>query len=489
MIEAVNGLVISYLPLLAGATIGLFLLAIVAGWAMAHPRALPALLASGAVFGCGFFLGDLTVLDELLVAAVAGGGLMRFAVAGRDGTRVAQPPSGTLKSWHFLLFVLLVAYFVLQSVRGVVEFGELRKLRWVAFFLLLGLVVLVDLGSRPAEGARKRLARALTAAWVGYLVWYIGWGLFAELVRGVSRYAIQPGEWGTPAYTLSPLVVAVPAALLTLRDDQRGYRRLAVASLILSVVAAFYYDARVAVLALLVLAVFAAPGSRRAFVMIAGTIVLVAAVSINVFWSKSRDLEFFLRDTFETGSSLRVPVDRRGLYRDYDRVAHLKIAFTTLQDGRVPFLFGYGYRTSGRHIGEKLYDLLDSYGRTPSDISYDQNNVATEAFTALMVETGVVGVGLVVANVALSLLRVWRASRDPIRWVILCAGTGLLLWTVAINFLDAIWLFLAIAPSGIFVRLGLPERQPATATEPASQSARRPVALRSRQASARARRP
>lgn len=227
MIEAVAELGINYLPMLVGATVLLFLLAIFADWTLAHPRSLPALLVGGAVLGCGFFLGDLTILDELLVAAVVGGGLMRLALATRIRPFKAGAPRGALKSLHYALFALLVTYFLFQSVRGVEEFGELRKFRWVMFFLLLGLVTLVDLGGPAGAGARRRLTRVLTVVWVGYLLWYIGWGIFAELVRHVSRFSIQPGEWGTPAYTLSPLIVAVPAALLMLRDGQHGYRRLA----------------------------------------------------------------------------------------------------------------------------------------------------------------------------------------------------------------------------------------------------------------------
>ena len=456
MIDSIFELWIGSLPLITSATGGLFIIAIFSGWAITHPQLQSALIATGSVVGCGLFIGQLTIFDEVIVAVVVGGILLRVALTAHPRTYTRRLARSTSEKWHYLLYSALVGYFILQSVRGAMEFGEPRKLRWVVFFMLIGVVALISYRSEVWNSARRHLTLALTVGWIGYLALYIGWGVSAEVLRDVGRFSIQPGEWGTPSYSLSPLIVAVPAALLVLRDEKGGYRVLGAFALTLTVVAVFYYDARVGLLALMTFAAIAGMVSRKATAVIFSSVAIIAAISINFLWNESRDLQFFLRDTFESGSALIASPDERSLNRDYDRVAHIELALTSIDGGVMPFLFGYGYRTSGDHIGGQLDDILESYGRTRGGTS---DNVATEAFTALVLETGVVGVALVVANLGISVLRVWRGTKDRIRIVILCSGSLLLGWTVVINFLDAIWLFLAIAPMGIFVQMGMPDRE------------------------------
>jgi len=460
MLEALAVLGFSMAPALLALGVLAVACAVMVVSILGEPQRVWGWIAAGIVLGCGPIFQGLLILDQIAVAVA----LLALVVhhLGRRRPIRSALPRGRIERWHTLVFGVFMAYMLFQAARGTIVDGfDPQKLRWVLFFLLVWLAGTLRVVGRRNEAEHGRMvARALVTAWIVYLAVYLAWGLLDLALFG-DKFSSQLRHWGTPAYTLSPLVIAIPAIFLTLRDPSAGYRRSAQFAVLLSALTVLFFDARVGVLAVVSFMVIAVlfVNWRATLLLAAGSLAALWIVS-SLFWSEARTWEFFVSDVFESGSALFAPAEERSTARDWDRVAHLEVAFGTYQDGPVMFLFGTGYRQSGPYVSARYPEIVRSYGvirATPI-----ATGGSTEAFTALVVETGVIGIGLFLANLGLTAVRVLQGRTGRSRVVLLWATGLLLLWMPVINHLTAIWLFLAIAPAGTLVHLSavpLMERQ------------------------------
>lgn len=346
---------------------------------------------------------------------------------------------------------------------------DVQKLRWVVFFIMLGLTAVFLERRKSSIPSQHQMVAAITLSTLVYMAAYLLHGITAENIRGSFRWDLQTVEWGATVYAMFPIAFAMPAVLLSTVSGSSWHRLVGWVTLLLTFVAVIYYESRIGlftVLAFLVLSPIYIGGRR-----LLGILTLVAALLV-LFGPSIRYQHGSLS---EYGSSLLLsgsafwPRGDIADTHDIDRWIHAKLAFKAVSGDWSTFLFGHGYRVHGEVISPYLYELYREFlPRSAQRIAYYQS---TAGFTALVVDTGVVALALLVTNFLLVGCRIIREKELAYKPLLLLSLVLPFAWLLSGNILDITLLYVGVMPSGLLVgmaraggRNALAQRSPPAAS-------------------------
>ena len=423
-----------------------------------HQRGFLPIISACALITTGLIPRGLSLLDELLLAF--GIGLLLWTPPDRDGPD-ASSPDRPLARAHQLAFTLLSLYLFAESIRGAAEFegadflDNLRKLRWSLLFLLLLVMGFLLPRRRNRAGDGKAIAIGTMYGGIWYVIGYLVTGIVAESVFGIGRYDLQPGHpsaflWGTTAYALFPVVVAIPATIICATSPERHLRTGAIVSFVLWAVTTYYYNSRATLLAIIGFAglwfwQWLGARARRFFVpgLLAG--IVVAGVALRSLNSDS----VFVGDLLKIWYTVATPSEVASQPNDLDRYVEIGAAFRAINASPGHWLFGYGYRMSGTVIAPFLAEVAGElspiyYGRV---MAKDWNNMPVEGLAALVLDSGMIGLVLILWIYYLLARRIWLGG-SPMRLVLI--GSLLLgfTWLFVIDIRDIALYFLILVPGG-----------------------------------------
>lgn len=444
----------AFLLMLIGAICVIAGFAIVACVALKPNLFWPTLIV-GSVVSTGLMPFGFTIVDEYIIGCIIFGS---FAASSLAIMKYQSRRINNLQKLHYIIFFLLIAYMLFQCFRGILVLDSPRKIRWVIFYLMLGMLVPLLSGRRYPIPSVRKIAFLVTIASLVYFSVYLGYGLIFELL-GVNRFHLQYAMkligviaiWGSTAYTMFPLVVAIPAILIIVKDRSRVYRWIGWITLLILTCTAFYYDSRVSIFTITVfmfVSLFSL-GLRKWFIMIA-VCVLSLFLFFSFIWKDSRNLSFFLNDTYGTINRLQEAESSGIGKQDIYRYVWMKAGFLGISDNCQHFLFGHGFRTSGRIVAPYVHNLLAKYGRPMP--SRDES-VATEAITNLLVDTGVIGIFFLIINFILVALQILERKGNSNRIILILSLFVIFAWLFVINIVDVMLFYLMIMPSGFLVQL------------------------------------
>src|SRR5207248_1333849 len=167
-------------------------------------------------------------------------GALLHIVVGRPAPLSAAVPR--LQRNAYLLFI---GYMLLQSFVGIVVNDDMRLVRWVVFYGMLGVlssIVYYRNNEFPFPSARSTALIVMISGLVYYTA-YLVQGVIEEAILGQwGRYLTQDYVWSGSAYAVFPTLVATPAALYLMNDGARWVRTLAWGAIAQMMVVAWYYD-------------------------------------------------------------------------------------------------------------------------------------------------------------------------------------------------------------------------------------------------------
>lgn len=453
-------------------------------------------------------LGQVVVDEYVAALLVAVLGILLW----KKRISLARPDQGTLARIHRVLFFVLMGYLFLQAVRGLFVLDDPRMIRWIGAFVLIGVLgYLLPRLPFPRPRAERVSFLIVLSSSVYFLV-YMASGIIAEFVRGISRYDLQHLEWAGTAGAVIPVLFALPAMFL-LWEKAGSWRRraLIMASYAVIIIMSFYYDSRAVwfvilgfTIAVFILGVLL----RRRSIAAAGF--LFFAVFALMFQAQvplgqtnlgferflpvrtERIVSFLpqkgtkpklekgeekkyekpelaapIATSFEsneqriilTKAALRavgentkkepkppVPVEEEGSERKTDISA---------KEGRTislsPLLWGKGWYVARVTLVEDFNILLEEHG-LPAVTVYSGNKIQPSGFAALLIDTGLFGMLLIIATGAVTLLRLFqRGSAYGLYAAALFAGIlgSMFLWLFVANITPFLLLYIVIAPGGI----------------------------------------
>lgn len=410
------------------------------------------------ILSAGVMLDGLSIADEILLAcwllgAIAAHPRIQFS-------RVKSKP-GRFEQVHKLLFGLFLLYMIFQACRGVAEFGEARKLRWVVFYIMIW--ASMWLVSKRAPLTKSEIYSTILWSSFAYFSIYVASGLYAEKFRGISRWMAQQTEWGSTAYSVFPCLLAIPVAFSAALSERKKLRSLGWFTLLSIMIAAFYYDSRTVQLTILIFfCVTALFGGIRFIIKTAVAYSAILAFFLVFVWPQSRDLSFFVDDIVHSGSAVFSGAGTRS-GRDMDRWIHMQVAFTSISDRWDTLLLGTGLRTSGSVISLNLYNLYQEY--LPGEAAGVTADASTEGFTAFVVETGVIGLLLLWANILLVVWQISYRAKGKDRWDLIASVVLAFCWMFLINMLDIVLFYLLFMPRGPILMLAAGDEEPRTSDD------------------------
>jgi len=101
-----------------------------------HPDRFMMLFLSAIIVGSGMLVFGYPIVDEFFVLMLLLGVFLRYSVSRKIS--VFKVMSKRKISPHGVTFIALIAYFLFQSIRGGIWLEDIRMVRWVVFFLIIG---------------------------------------------------------------------------------------------------------------------------------------------------------------------------------------------------------------------------------------------------------------------------------------------------------------------------------------------------------------
>src|SRR5437867_10552828 len=211
---------------------------------MLQPRLFwPLLIVTSTVTGGMFVLG-FSIFDEWLAGCIVLGAvppILRGAVPLRKGG---------LHSPGVVVFLFFASYMCMQAIVGAIAYGP-KALRFVLLYAVVFLMsLLLAMYQFPLPNPRTVSLLVGSSACV-YFALYMLHGLFFLDFLSLVVFREMEGIGGAgTAYAAFPIAVAVPAALLMLRNEHGLLRVLAIVTLALAIAVGILAQSRGAVLAL-----------------------------------------------------------------------------------------------------------------------------------------------------------------------------------------------------------------------------------------------
>lgn len=395
----------------------------------------------------GLVISGYALIDEFFLSIIVFVGL--FLILMRKIT-LKNVWRDKLHALHFFVFIITMIYLVMESIRGMEILEDVRMIRWIIFFILVGLLAFILAHKSFPVPDTRRIPFIILWSTIIYFFLYLGHGIISETLRGISRFTPQGQEWSGSAYATFPIIFAIPSIIFYLKDGHRFYRITAWLAFILIVITSLYYDSRISWLIIIgfsILSIFKI-GVRR---VIIGFLLFFIILQMFIFSSgkiASSVGKFVERRVINITSIFDEKINKQT--GDPDRLALFKGSITAVKDDMTRFFFGSGFYTHRVLIAKYLGPIYQRYGLNP-DIS-SKKIVRTTGLPALLIDTGIIGIILLLINFALVLLKI-ITTKSSYKKIMLAVPVILFLWLFVSNVTDIVLLYFAIMPEGLIIQL------------------------------------
>ncbi|MFA5386570.1 MAG: hypothetical protein WC297_02830 [Candidatus Paceibacterota bacterium] len=400
----------------------------------------------------GIAIRSVGFLDEYLIGCVLLGTFLAMSIS---AVRLKNSPKNRWEKLHLLAFLLMISYMVVQGVYGSLDGESLQKIRWPIYFAMLGIIALIISKDGFPVPSKRKLSLIIALSGLTYFLLYSASGLFYEIILGESRWNLLGGSWAGTTYTVFPLVAVIPALIFLFKDKRYAYRLIASITLLSIIFFSFYFESRISWLLIIGFFIAGLPllGFRKVILSFI-TFLLVLSLFINFIWPKWFTADVFKNLLIDTTKAVWQPSEAH----DTGRLMHLQIAFPIISSDWKTFLFGYGFRTSRPLIGPSLAKLWIERGR-PDVAEKVKDYHSTIAFTALVTETGIIGLLLLILNFLFTARKILFKKIIQGKLMLLFSLLATFLWLLSGTVLDIVLFYLMIMPSGLLTQLSKSETE------------------------------
>jgi hypothetical protein len=425
---------------------------IVAGMVARRPKLFWPMLVIGSITTSGIIVArEFTFLDEFFLGAVIFGGFMAISLG---AVTLYKPHEDKWDYIHRLMFFLMIIYMIIECARGMILLESLRKIRWIIYFSMLGVLSFMLSKKAFSVPNRRKLSLIISISTLIYFVTYTVYGLFSQWFRKVDIWSLETVEWASTAYAIFPVIIAVPACLFLIKEKKRIYRWIGLTTLISALITAFFYDSRVAWLVIIAFLIISLPflGFRKSIIFFL-IFFIILNLTIYYFWPEWRTFSQF------KGELLRSTLSILNVYKpeNPDKVRRILIQVILAKDfwgDWKSLLFGYGFRAHGYIVGPYIADKF-SNDLDPL-LEGLKKQGSSEAFTALLVDSGLFGMLLLAINFLLTARNVLKRTKFNLkdyRIVLLLVLPLMFSWLFVINLVDIVLFYLIIMPNGLLIQL------------------------------------
>jgi hypothetical protein len=419
--------------------------------AAVRPELFWRVLIVSSLFTCGLMIKGHCFIDELVISCL----ILGLLLAGINPFKpVISSSSTSLEKTHGLVFFSMILYLIIQSFRGMIVHHDLLVTRWILYYGMILLLFLFLRSNNLIKPSSEQAYLLIATSAASYFAIYLIYGVYCETVMGTSRYTFQGIDWSGSSYSVFPVFLAIPAAFYLFNNNKKALRFLGWLLIVLIVVTGFYYDSRVIFLSFLGFTLLASLIKLKKALMLILIYIIIFSALYHVI-SFSDFLIKFKKHILGVGSETITLVQTRP--SDLDRKSHLLAAIETVSfkpmekpgPGRnfqiKTLLFGYGinsHRWALRPYLQKRYDVSMPGLQVPYP-------VRSTGFSAILVDTGLTGLLLILANFIFCAIYVWKKTVKKLlvyRYVFLFSLLVAFLWLFISNIIDYSLFFIIIMP-------------------------------------------
>lgn len=410
-----------------------------------RPRLFWPLLIVVNILGNGPKVKGYVILDEVLTASLLAGALVYLSV--RRGERA---PRTTVDRVHRGAYVLWLCWMLYASWAGILANEDVRLVRWIVFVAIIGVLSTIAFNREEfAFPTHRNVALLITATAIVYYAAYLSQGVASEIAFGPGgRFLTQDHYWSGSAAAVFPTLLAVPAAVFLKLDHSLRARALAWGSMLIMMIAGAYFLSRMLWLALIGLVALSWRRVKPRRIAVLGMLSLVSFF----YLPPAVRMQFgpFFGDLLTTAQAPWNLQTNDARSRFLQAEAGIS---AVLEDPKV-FLVGAGLYSHRTLIVPHVRRLLYEYPEW-SDFAVagdDESTVIrTIGFSALLIDTGVIGIGLFLANVGLLVKRIVR-KKSANRTLMVSVALLAVLWLFVTNITDMVMLYLLLMPRGLAER-------------------------------------
>ena len=301
------------------------------------------------------------------------------------------------------------------------------------------------------------LIRVILWSWLVYIVAYLFHAFFIQYFYHISYLSlnVQGVQWAGPNYAVLPLVVAIPAALLYLRQGFGLNHWLGWLAIIATLAVGYVFDSRAAFIGVAAF-IIASPTilGLRKFIPFA---LIGAGLTVFFYW---RTLQVFLAHLL-----LSVTFSYEG---DEGRYAIILASIDAISQRVDTFFFGYGINSHHyvlapfmKAAGHPTITQSPDYNATVlpgGDFVYASigglpDYVRVTGFGSLLTDIGIVGAILLLSVFFVLALRLLVLVKAPGRFAALISLVLILNWMLFSKVEDIVLIWFIMMPAGILLEL------------------------------------
>ena len=386
------------------------------------------LFLASIIIGPGIKVYGYPLIDEYWMSMLLIGLFMRKIMI----TNVAiQETEKKTYNFHEKAFILLTFYFLFQSFRGGLWLEDLRMLRWVIFFIIVGLSFFIFSNYKQSIDPEHVIKTVIFLSTIYFLIYFLS-GYIYELLTGMSKFDLQDDFVAGSSTATFPVIIYLIAIMLFFENRKTTVVNLfIVLSFIIVSWTVVYYDSRSAIFSILSFLVlnflfqifgFKAKKSKSPIFLM---IIFYVIYQIWVFYysDSSRTIKSFL----PIDDELNFVVPKNFSSGDASRILAPKIALNLITENPFHTFFGYGWYMSRYEMIEPIREMRKMENMLRLNLSKEKP-YQSSGVIAIMVDTGFIGIILYLLNLLLGLSAILKTQNNS-KYIISLAYLSIGMWS------------------------------------------------------------
>ena len=372
------------------------------------PKKFLELLTISIIFGSGQMIFGYPLVDEYLIIMILTG--IYFGASIKKKIGIIKINNRLDLKFHNFMFYLLIFYSLISSFRGMLVLDDLRMTRWILFFIILGFVSYIVCNFRYLVD-QKYLIKIVFYSTNFYFIIYFLHGLVFEIFLGLNKHDIQGHVWtGTSAAALPLILYGI--SLIFFWENYKSKKTLfnIMLSLALIFSCSIFNSSRISIIILVFISSYMfliLIKNRKIFIFL--TPFTLISIFLIIFSNNSlkNDIKKYLPYDFNNNQiSFPQKFNPYSEKHDLDRIIEPKAAVLSMNNKVSTLFFGHGWYVARIEMVDILNNLRSEVGlnRLKTKMHHPSG------ISAILVDTGIFGFLLLIINLLLCLVKIFKHS-------------------------------------------------------------------------------
>ena len=378
-----------------------------------NPASFINLFIASIIIGSGPMIFGYPFVDEYMLSMLLLGVFLRFSLL---KNRVVIHIKGSyFNNLHIIAFYSLIAYFLFQSFRGLVLLGDIRMIRWILFFIIIGWSSNIILNYKFSISP-KQVTKVIFYSATIYFSIYLAIGGVYEFFTGINKDNMQGYIWTGTSGAIAPLIIYLSSLIIYMQKFKNKQQKLlSLLSFVIVTTCVLYYDSRAAIFIIVLFSfvIFMSNLFRAKKAIVGQIFLIILFITAFEVWTVNFT-------SSERGILKYLPIDKEfnistpqtlSSSSDMSRILIHIAAYKTIEKEFNSLLFGYGWYMARYKMIDSAISVRASEGLHINHLVNGKPIQPTGA-AALLVDTGFIGVFLFMINVFFSVITILKSSID-----------------------------------------------------------------------------